>query len=100
VAPNGDDSNPGTLAQPVRTLAKARDLVRPRIASMAADLAVYLRAGTYPINSTVTFSNADSGQNGHYVKYLAYPGERPVITGGQPITGWKLSDPANNVYSA
>ena len=99
VAPNGDDSNPGTLAQPVRTLAKARDLARPRLASMTSDLAVYLRAGTYPVSSTVTFSNADSGQNGHYVKYLAYPGERPLITGGQPIKGWTVHDAAKNIYS-
>ena len=99
VAPNGDDSNPGTLGQPVRTLAKARDLARPRLASMTADLAVYLRAGTYPASSTVTFSNADSGQNGHYVKYLAYPGERPLITGGQPIKGWTVHDAAQNIYS-
>src|SRR5947199_337857 len=99
-ATNGDGSNRGTLAQPVRSLAKARDLVRPRLASMTADLAVYLRAGIYPISSTVTFSNADSGQNGHYVKYLAYPGERPLITGGQPVKGWTLSDASKNIYSA
>ena len=28
VAPNGDDVNPGTLAKPFATLAKARDAVR------------------------------------------------------------------------
>jgi hypothetical protein len=99
-APTGDDANPGTLAAPVRTLARARDLVRPRIASMTSDLTVYLRAGTYPITSTVVFSNADSGQNGHFVKYLAYPGERPLITGGQPIKGWALVDAGQNVYAA
>ncbi len=100
VAPDGDDSNPGSVDRPVRTLAKARDLVRPKTASMAADLSVYLRAGTYPVTSTVTFANADSGQNGYYVKYLAYPGEQPLITGGQPITGWKVFDATNNIYSA
>ncbi len=100
VAPNGDDSNPGTLAQPVRTLAKARDLVRPRISSMTSDLTVYLRAGTYPISTTVSFTNADSGQNGHYVKYMAYPGERPLITGGQPVKGWTVHDATQNIYAA
>jgi hypothetical protein len=100
VAPDGDDASSGSIDHPVRTLAKARDLVRPKIATMAGDLSVYLRAGTYPVTSTVTFANADSGQNGHYVKYLAYPNEQPLITGGQPITGWKVSDAAKNIYSA
>jgi hypothetical protein len=100
VSPSGDDANPGTLAQPVKTLAKARDLVRPLVAAMNADINVYLRDGTYPLSSTVTFSNSDSGQNGFYVKYMAYPGERPLITGGQPIVGWKVSDATNNIYSA
>ena len=52
---------------------------------MPSDVVVYLRGGTYTVTSTLTFGTADSGQNGHYVKYLAYPGERPIVTGGQPI---------------
>ncbi len=66
---------------------------------MTSDVTVYLRAGTYPVTSTVTFANADSGQGGFYVKYMAYPGEQPLITGGQPIKGWKVSDATNNIYS-
>jgi len=100
VAPDGDDSSPGTLAQPLKTLAKARDLVRTKTSGMTADLTVYVRGGTYPQTSTLTFANADSGNGGFYVKYMAYPGERPLITGGQPIKGWKVSDATNNIYSA
>jgi hypothetical protein len=100
VAPDGDDSNPGTLAQPLKTLAKARDTVRTKTSGMTADLTVYVRAGTYPQTSTLTFANQDSGNGGFYVKYMAYPGERPLVTGGQPIKGWKVSDAANNIYSA
>jgi hypothetical protein len=99
VAPDGDDSNPGTLAQPLRTPAKARDLVQTKNSAMTADIAVYLRGGTYPQPSTLTFANADSGSGGFYVKYMAYPGERPLITGGQPLRGWRLSDATNNIYS-
>ena len=100
VSPSGDDANPGTLAQPVKTLAKAQALVRAANGTMTSDITVYLRAGTYPLTSTVTFANADSGKNGFYVKYVAYPGERPLLTGGQPITGWKVSDATNGIYSA
>jgi hypothetical protein len=100
VAPDGDDANPGTLAAPLRTVARARDLVRTRNSGMTADITVYLRGGTYAQTSTLTFGNADSGSGGYYVRYLAYPGERPLITGGQPIKGWKLSDATNNLHSA
>jgi hypothetical protein len=100
VAPDGDDANPGTLAQPLKTVAKARDLVRTKNSAMTADITVYLRGGTYPQTSTLTFANSDSGTGGFYVKYMAYPGERPLMTGGQPIKGWKVSDTTNNIYSA
>lgn len=100
VAPDGDDSNPGTLAQPLRTLGKARDVVRTKNAGMTADIAVYLRGGTYAQASTLSFGNADSGTGGFYVKYMAYAGERPLITGGKSITGWKASDATNTLYSA
>jgi hypothetical protein len=100
VAPDGDDSNPGTFAQPLRTVAKARDLVRTKNSAMTADITVYLRGGTYPQTGTLTFTNADSGSGGFYVRYMSYQNERPLITGGQPIKGWKLSEPSSNIYSA
>jgi hypothetical protein len=100
VSPTGDDSNPGTLARPVRTLTKARDVARTLIGTMTADVSVYVRGGTYPLTSTLTFSNADSGTGGFYVKYMAYPDERPLITGGQPIKGWTLFDSTKGIYAA
>jgi hypothetical protein len=100
VAPTGDDANPGNMAQPLKTIAKARDIVRGMTASMTADVTVYLRGGTYPQASTLTFSNADSGKNGHYVKYVAYQNEQPIITGGKSITGFTVSNAGSNIYSA
>jgi hypothetical protein len=100
VSPNGDDTNAGTLASPVKTLSKARDLVRALTPTMSSDVTVFFRDGTYPLDSTLTFSNADSGKGGFYVKYKAYPGERPLITGGKPLTGWQPSSSLPGVYSA
>ena len=54
VAPDGDDANPGTFAQPLRTVARARDIVRTKNGAMSADITVYLRGGTYPQPSTST----------------------------------------------
>jgi hypothetical protein len=100
VAPDGDDSNSGTVDHPLKTLEKARDLVRTMIGTMTGDVTVYVRGGTYPLTGTLMFSNADSGKDGFYVKYVAYEGERPLITGGQPIKNWTVFDAANNIYSA
>src|SRR5512141_2803891 len=71
VAPDGDDANPGTLAQPLKTIGKARDLVRTKNAAMTGDITVYLRKGTYQQTETLTFTNADSGTGGFSVKYMA-----------------------------
>jgi hypothetical protein len=100
VATNGDDSNPGTLTQPLRTIVRARDLVRSKTSAMTGDIVVYLRGGTYPQPATLSLGNADCGKGKSYVKYLAYPGERPLITGGKLILGWALSDATKNIYSA
>jgi hypothetical protein len=67
---------------------------------MTGDIIVYLRGGTYPLTSTLSFAPADSGTKGFYVKYLNYPGETPLLTGGQPIGGWTLSDSAKNIWQA
>jgi len=100
VATDGDDTNPGTFDKPVRTLARARDLVRTKNRTMDGDITVYVRGGTYSQQSTLTFGSADSGEAPHYVRYAAYRAERPVITGGRPIEGWELSDAEGGIYSA
>ena len=49
---------------------------------------MYIRAGEYFLPSTLSFDQLDSGTNGHNIIYKAYPGEKPIISGGQKITGW------------
>jgi len=100
VSPTGSDANPGTLAQPFQTIAKARDVVRTINATMNGDIVVTLRGGTYPLASTIAFGNADGGKNGFYVRYVNYTGETPLLTGGQAITGWTLYDQAKNIWKA
>jgi hypothetical protein len=98
VSPQGSDCNLGTLAAPFRTLGKARDVVRTVNSSMTGDIVVYLRGGTYPLTSTLALAAVDSGSKGFYVKYLNYPGETPLLTGGQPIGGWTVSDSTKNIW--
>lgn len=66
--------------------------------SMTGDITVYLRGGTYPVSSTVNFTSADSGTNGHRVVYAAYPGEKPVLDGGVQVTGW--TPHSGNIWKA
>ena len=88
VSPDGDDSNPGTEAAPLRTLAGARDAVRKINGSADGDIIVWLRGGTYRQTEAVQFDTRDSGQNGHRIIYQAYEGETPVISGAVPVSGW------------
>ena len=100
VAPTGNDVNPGTEAAPFKTITKAQKAVREINGTMTGDIVVYLREGTYQLNSTVNFDERDGGKDGHYVRYKAYKGEMPLITGGMPVTGWTIHDEANNIWKA
>jgi hypothetical protein len=88
VAPGGSDANPGTFAEPFRTIGRAQQAVRSINGSMSADVTVYLRGGEYTLESGLVFSSPDSGSNGFDVIYAGWPGERPVLHGGQRIGGW------------
>ncbi len=79
VSPNGDDHNPGTPAQPIRTLAHAQDVVRTLNQNMAEDVMVYLHGGTYRLDAPLVLEPRDSGTNGHNIVYVAAASEQPVI---------------------
>ncbi len=69
------------------------------------DILVYIRQGNYFIKQTLVFEPSDGGERvetnlptgafeyhklkDHYVTYAAYPGEKPVISGGIPVSDWK-----------
>src|SRR3954469_15864812 len=89
VATNGNDTWPGTLAQPFRTVDRARVAVQGLKAHVSGrTIRVLIRNGTYYLSSTWTFTGQDSGTTATPILYANYPGESPVISGGQPITGW------------
>jgi parallel beta-helix repeat protein len=70
VATSGSDSNPGTQAQPWRTIQKAADTL------IAGDM-VFVKEGPY--NERVIPHN--SGNPGDYIAYIAYPGDTVTIDG-------------------
>jgi hypothetical protein len=91
VAPGGRDDNPGTAEKPLATLAGARDAVRRLRAEggLRAGATVLVRGGTYVLREPLRFGPEDSGTREHPVLYAAYPGEKPVLSGGRAIAGWK-----------
>jgi Fibronectin type III domain len=100
VSPAGNDSNPGTQDQPVRTLQRAQQLVRAENQNMSGDITVYLAGGTYRLTQPLALTFLDSGTNGFNVVYAALPGQQPIISSGVQITGWKLIDSGKNLWAA
>ncbi len=80
----------------------------PHTYGSGRDILVLIREGTYILENTLTFSFPDGGERvetdlptgafelhklkDYYVTYAAYPGERPLITGGRKIQGWKKGE--------
>jgi hypothetical protein len=107
ISPSGDDRNSGAQNSPVRTLERARDLVRTRNQHMTADVIVHLQPGAYRLDRPLTLDARDSGTRGHNVIYQgdldssrAGGADFAVISGGVRVMGWKLIDPARNLWSA
>ncbi|MBD3188325.1 hypothetical protein GF325_15930 [Candidatus Bathyarchaeota archaeon] len=88
VAPGGDDANAGNETHPFKTIERARDEARLIAPSMNGSIVIYLREGRYHVNQTLIFNETSSGRNGHRIIYRAYPGEIPVVDGGEIISGW------------
>lgn len=84
VSPTGNDSNPGTLEAPFRTLEKLNDVLLA-LGSDAAGKVAYIRGGTYLSDAgdaaSVHFMIHDlHGTAGNPIRIWAYPGERPIFS--------------------
>lgn len=98
VATNGRDTWSGRLASPNRartdgpfaTLDRARAAVRP-VAVVGRGATVLVRGGLYHLASTLAFAPEDSGTPTNPVVYGAYPGEKPVLSGGVQVKGWQVT---------
>lgn len=71
VSPSGNDSNPGTLNEPWRTVSKG-------FAAMRAGQTLYIRGGTYTERVKITLAKGTSASP---IAVRAYPNERPVVKG-------------------
>jgi parallel beta-helix repeat protein len=102
VATNGRDNWSGRLAAPNRagtdgpfaTIAHAQQAAREARPTGAKPrpLTVLIRGGTYRLTEPLVFTPEDSGSEAAPITYAAYPGEKPVISGGSPIAGWQKGE--------
>jgi GH141 insertion domain/Right handed beta helix region len=100
VAANGNDQWSGVLADPspdgkdgpFASLPAAFGAARKVHASGPGQesITISIREGVYPLREAVVLTPADSGPSpDHPFTIEAYPGEKPVLSGGQRLTGWK-----------
>lgn len=86
VSEYGHDGNSGTIDAPLRTVSAA--LERLNRMRSNAPATIWLREGTYLLDSTIIITS-DDRQN---ITFRAYPGETPVITGASELKGWVLAE--------
>ena len=94
VSPGGDDSATGTKDRPFASIERARDAIRDlkTRTGLREPITVYLSGGIYRLTGPVLFTPDDSGSDTCPITYTALPGERPVLSGGRRITGWRVDD--------
>ena len=98
VATAGNDSWSGRLEAPnaagtdgpFATVDRARRAVRD-LKTKGKGVTVLVRGGTYTLAGPIVFEPPDSGAAKAAVTYAAYPGEKPVLSGGVRIRGWNLT---------
>lgn len=94
VAPNGNDANPGTIAQPFATLQAARNAAR--ILGTNSTRNIIVRGGSY-YNVAVLLQN-EMGADDSGLTIQGYPGETAKLYGGMRLTNW--TSISNGWYAA
>jgi len=97
VSPDGNDAWSGNLPSPkadgtdgpFATISGARDAIREikRRDGIMKPITVFIREGTYRVTGPIVFTPQDSGTEQHPITYAAYPGDKPIVSGGRVTAG-------------
>ncbi|MFC1765171.1 hypothetical protein ACFL6U_24255, partial [Planctomycetota bacterium] len=114
VSVDGNAQADGSLAKPYGSLPDAVEAARAlRKAGHTEPVKIILRGGRHQLNQTLVLGLEDGSPSDSkavvlpkygageslgpaYLTFAAYPGEKPVLSAGVPVTGWKrlVSAPA------
>jgi len=87
VSPKGNNAGAGTRNAPFKTVERAREEVRKKVAAgLREPVTVFLRGGIYELSEPLTFGPQDAGTGAFAVTYAAFAGETVVLSGGRRIT--------------
>lgn len=87
----------GSKEKPFKTINEAKEYVRT-LDKKGANITVEIADGFYFIDKTINFDENDSGSDECTVKYAAADGAKPIISGGQKLSGeWR--DEGSGIYS-
>jgi hypothetical protein len=93
IAPGGNDTNAATqgasLASVEMGLRKARELRRLNQVATNEAVKIILRGGVYPPSAPILIRSEDSGTENSPTIIQAVPGEKPVLSGGVQVSGWR-----------
>ncbi len=87
LSPSGSDQNDGSPDKPFQSLARAREILRQQPPS--GDVTFYLQGGIYRLAQPLVLSAADIGSSERRVRFRAWAGEQPVLSGGRLIPNWR-----------
>ena len=88
VATNGKPTAKGTIKDPFPDLWTARDAIRN--IKKNKNITIYVRKGTYKIDTTFLLNKEDSGNSKCRITYTNYKDERVILIGGTKITGNRI----------
>jgi hypothetical protein len=96
-APSADGTD-GPFLTPAAAASAIQTLPRP----LTADAYVYLRAGTYYLNTSLSLGPGSGGDGpSARVRWSTFAGDGPaVLSGGAPVTNWVRSASAPGVWEA
>jgi len=83
VSPDSNDENAGTVKEPLKTLAEAKN--RLKNINYDKDITVWFRGGEYQFDKSVVFYAEDKSN----VTYRSYPNEEVIFSGGRAIDKWE-----------
>jgi len=95
VSPTGNDTNPGTLKEPLATIVGARNKIRELKKEHETTYKVYLREGIYFVDESIEFGINDGGSSENPIIYQRYKDEKIVFSGGKRIKS-SLFKPLDN----